>query len=61
MRRDDPHLLPEVLTMFRHGYDTMDISGRLAIKESIIERLLHAALAGEKVAKSILRDGEGHA
>jgi hypothetical protein len=60
MRRDDPNLLPEVLTMFRHGYDTMGISDRLEIKESIIERILHAALAGEKVAKELLKDGEGH-
>jgi hypothetical protein len=62
MRRDDPLLLPQVLGMFRRGYDTMSISHTLEIKESIIERVLHAALAGEKVAKSLLKeDGEGHA
>lgn len=61
MKRDDPRLLPEVLALFRRNFDTMDISDKLEIKESVIERVLHAALAGEKVAKSLLKDGEGHA
>lgn len=51
--------------MFRQGYDTMTISDGLEIKESIIERVLHAALAGERIARDILaqeKDGEnGHA
>lgn len=61
MKRDDPKLLPRVLDLFRRGYDTMTISESLELRESIIERVLHAALAGDRIARSLLNEGNGHA
>lgn len=55
MRLDSPDLMPQVLRMFRHGFDTAAMSDLLEIKEATIERVLHAALAGDQKAKGMLK------
>jgi hypothetical protein len=54
-------MMQRVLGMFRRGYDTVGISDILEIREASVERILHAALAADREAKNIIKNGEGHA
>jgi hypothetical protein len=44
MNRDRGDLVPQVVSWFRRGFDTATISDVLEIRESAIERALHAGL-----------------
>jgi hypothetical protein len=49
-------LMPKVLAMFRRGFDTAAIGSTLEIKEATIERVLHAALAGNRMSSYLLHE-----
>lgn len=51
-------MIPQVLSMFRRGFDTAAISGMLEVKESVIERVLHIALENDRLAGVLLHKAE---
>lgn len=58
MQADNPHLMPEVLKMFRRGFDTAAMAKMLKIHEADAERVLHTALAVERTTKELESEKE---